>query len=78
MYTFTGAKEDPMKSPRDMTEEQAERMLKLMQKNLLRIAKESNDLKDNRRLAQKKLAALKAESVTAAGLQMQGPSFAIP
>jgi hypothetical protein len=35
---------------------------------------ESNDLKDNRRLAQKKLAALKAESVTAAGLRMQGPS----
>ena len=80
MYTYTGAKEDPMKSPRDMTEEQAERMLKLMQKNLLRIVKESNELKDNRQLAQKKLAALKAESVTAAGLRMQGqdPVFPIP
>jgi hypothetical protein len=45
MYAYTGAKEDPMESPRDMTEEQAERMLKMMQKKLLKIAKESNDLK---------------------------------
>jgi hypothetical protein len=67
-----------MKSPRDMTEEQAERMLKLMQKNLLRIAKASNELKDNRQLAQKKLAALKAESVTAAGLRMQGQRPVFP
>ena len=68
----SGVREDPMMSPRDMTEAQAERMLKVLQKNVLKLAKESNECKDHRRRAEKNLASLKAESVTAAGLRMQG------
>ena len=68
----SGVREDPMMSARDMTEAQAEQMLKVLQKSVLKLAKESNECKDHRRRVEKNLASLKAESVTAAGLRMQG------